>query len=564
METLPAAAAIDWQQFGPALHEELVHLPDKYRLPLLLCCLDNKTHEQAAEELRWPLGTVKTRLARGRELLHARLTNRGLTLSTALLAKVLSESAATAAVPAALVQSTIQAALVVAAGKAAAGGAVSAPVAALTRGVVHAMFLSRLKVVAVVLGVVLLCGAALAFQQLWSGRAGQGQPTTDAQGKPDVRKAPIRLDDMYVIVKAQLYEVDEAFYTRLKNARRVSLDDLEELERRFMHGNPRGDDPWDDALFKLLEKQKLILAGAEVNIADGGEAPFLSRLQSIKCHPSPDQVRKGDKTPQTVRQGVSFIATTRISWDRRYVHLRLTEKAVELQVVNTVKALDANGQEVAAEVPFVDETVHSRMDVVADGGSILIPVHYQPRSARAKRRRWVLCFSPRIYIEEEERAIKKGLFQPTPNENTDRQAGEPAWGKAVEGVQCRLRADKVVWKKGEIPTFKAEIRNDGKRELIVWRVQGASSQLQVDSRVFRWFGDLDAKSSPLGPGMHYEYIAVSLVKDWRDQKGSPELAPGKHTVLFVFLPEATDKGKAAVRAVSNTVEIEIVAIEPKK
>src|SRR5262245_47759648 len=63
METLPASPDIDWRQIGPALHEELFRFPDKYRLPLLLCCLDRKTHEQAAKELSWPVGTVSTRLA---------------------------------------------------------------------------------------------------------------------------------------------------------------------------------------------------------------------------------------------------------------------------------------------------------------------------------------------------------------------------------------------------------------------------------------------------------------------------------------------------------------------
>jgi hypothetical protein len=41
-------------------------------------------------------------------------------------------------------------------------------------------------------------------------------------------------------------------------------------------------------------------------------------------------------------------------------------------------------------------------------------------------------------------------------------AAEAPWGEAVEGVQVRLRADKVQWKAGETPTLHVECRNSGK------------------------------------------------------------------------------------------------------
>jgi len=82
----------------------------------------------------------------------------------------------------------------------------------------------------------------------------------------------------------------------------------------------------------------------------------------------------------------------------------------------------------------------------------------------------------------------------------------------------------------------------------------------VDGQAFRWNGPLDAKSSTLEPGRHYQDIMVALVKDWRNNRGPLILAPGKHTVRFVFLPEAADQG-LAVRVVSNPVEIEIFAAD---
>jgi RNA polymerase sigma factor (sigma-70 family) len=63
----------------PLLHEEINRLPEYYRSPVVLCYIESKTNEQAARELRCPVGTVKGRLARARELLRSRLRRRGVT-----------------------------------------------------------------------------------------------------------------------------------------------------------------------------------------------------------------------------------------------------------------------------------------------------------------------------------------------------------------------------------------------------------------------------------------------------------------------------------------------------
>src|SRR5262249_48290044 len=67
-----------WQDDRRVLREELDRLPERYRLPLLLCYFEGKTNEQAAWQLRWPIGTIRGRLWRAREMLRARLSRRGL------------------------------------------------------------------------------------------------------------------------------------------------------------------------------------------------------------------------------------------------------------------------------------------------------------------------------------------------------------------------------------------------------------------------------------------------------------------------------------------------------
>ena len=96
------------------IHDELGRLPERLRAPLVLCYLQGLTHDVAARQLACPVGTVRSRLARGRNLLHQRITRRGLTLTAAALGGAL-ESIAGAAVsmhlPASLVRSITAAAV---------------------------------------------------------------------------------------------------------------------------------------------------------------------------------------------------------------------------------------------------------------------------------------------------------------------------------------------------------------------------------------------------------------------------------------------------------------------
>lgn len=144
---------LSWQELHSVLDSELSRLPDQWRLPLVICYLEGRTQDEAAGQLGWSKSTLRRRLDKARNALAQRLTRRGIVLSAALSAVLLSDCAASAAPG--LVAATVDAALKVAAGERVVATSTPA-VAVLTQGVLKAMFMTQFNTVAVVM-VAALC-----------------------------------------------------------------------------------------------------------------------------------------------------------------------------------------------------------------------------------------------------------------------------------------------------------------------------------------------------------------------------------------------------------------------
>ena len=150
-----------------AVHEELARLPERYRLPVVLCDLEGQSRTEAARVLGWPLGSVNGRLSRARDLLRDRLARRGFVAPAVLGASV---------APSHIVHA------------AATRSAVSPVVCSLAEGVLSAMRIAKLKVAAVLtVGLLGVAGVGAVVAH-----SGQPQPPTATvqPEKPPAAKPP--------------------------------------------------------------------------------------------------------------------------------------------------------------------------------------------------------------------------------------------------------------------------------------------------------------------------------------------------------------------------------------
>ena len=155
-----------------AVAEEVDRLPEKYRLPVVLCYLSGQTTEEAARRLGCPRGTVLSRLASARRRLHGRLLRRGVVATAGAAAAVLGRKAA-ADVPASLVSATVKSGLWVAAGGAGGAAVVSGSVLSLMEGALKAMLMKKLKWAAAFLTAAALVGSGVG---LWFRQTAVAEP----------------------------------------------------------------------------------------------------------------------------------------------------------------------------------------------------------------------------------------------------------------------------------------------------------------------------------------------------------------------------------------------------
>lgn len=174
-----ADTAFDRREIESLIQEEVRRLPGRYREVVILCFWEGLTQEQAARRLGCPVGTVRSRSARARDLLRTRLTRRGLAPASAIAASMLGRETAfglavSSHVSPALVRSAVRACAVVSSGlslRAAATGSVLF----LTEGFLRSVLMIKIKTV-------VLASAVIGLGFLAAGRGEQNKEV--AEKKP--------------------------------------------------------------------------------------------------------------------------------------------------------------------------------------------------------------------------------------------------------------------------------------------------------------------------------------------------------------------------------------------
>lgn len=238
----PAAA-----EDAARLWAEIDRLPDRYRVPVLLCHFDGLTHPEAARRLGWPVGTVAGRLSRARTRLGRRLVKLGVGLPAV--------GGAVCLTPAAVVASVTRNAITFAAGRV--DPSMPPVVVSLADGVTRAMSAYPIKVAA---AAVLACGLAAGVWGVGPGAiddkaapAGAAEVATPAPPKPADALTRVKVLRQLKQIGLAIHNY-EAAYGHLPRdiadrdgkpllSWRVAL--LPFLDRGGLYGSFKLDEPWD-------------------------------------------------------------------------------------------------------------------------------------------------------------------------------------------------------------------------------------------------------------------------------------------------------------------------------
>ena len=204
MRLAVVSAPDDDAHYGLAVQEEVLRLPDRYRSVVVLCYWEGLTHEQVAARLACPLGTVRSRIARARDLLRKRLVRRG----------VAPEFVETGPAPAflplssALVYSTVKAASKVASGQVV-SKVVAAQVAALTLQFARRMVMMKIGMVAAPTCLVLAASIGLGVGAQTAGRSDSEARPPSGNGVLVPERTPPRPPTQgYIVEPPDLLRVD--------------------------------------------------------------------------------------------------------------------------------------------------------------------------------------------------------------------------------------------------------------------------------------------------------------------------------------------------------------------
>jgi RNA polymerase sigma factor (sigma-70 family) len=303
----------EWSDVVPIIDAELGRLPSWHRDVLVLCLLEGASAEEAAQRLGCPVGTVKSRLARGRQSLRDRLMDRGITPDIALAALSASEWHTAPLSP-----PLIRATLGVIASSATAPG-----VSALTRGATLSMFSKSTVTVSVIAGSIAVAGMAAATWMTPSRAQGPGNGAR-IQAGPSQDLSEVQTNNFkqialafhnYISANDQFpamatYGPDGLPTLSWRVALLPYLNELE-LYRQF-----RQDEPWDSPHNKALAARMPAVFETPVSPAPPGQTRIRGYAGKGTIFDGPQPIRISDITDGTSNTLLVAVADEATPWTK--------------------------------------------------------------------------------------------------------------------------------------------------------------------------------------------------------------------------------------------------------
>jgi RNA polymerase sigma factor (sigma-70 family) len=331
-----------WSDLRPVLDEEISRLPERYRVPVVLCYLEGRSNQEAAEHLGCAEGTVASRLARARERLRVRLTRRGLALSVVALGAALSRETASAAVAPELVETTVRAAGWFLAGNLAAAGTAAVRPATLAEGVLKTMVLTKVQmgVAALVLaGAVAVGGGGLIYRDLAGEPAkAAGAPAAapaDANDGRQLVDVPSQVDGVLLFVGTEVKDGEKVPAGRLL---KIKVGDEEKKVRRLRAGDTVEEGQLLARLEDPVARDLLAIKDQQVDSAKADwKASIKTRDEAEQRYRTMERQYNGG-TARTV--SLEDLRGAKLTWDRYFFEeiskkQAITEAELEARLART-------------------------------------------------------------------------------------------------------------------------------------------------------------------------------------------------------------------------------------
>src|SRR5262245_19512330 len=606
--TAPTPDELTWREVRGAFDAEVGRLPDKFRLPLVLCCLEGRTRTEAARELGWSEGALRGRLDRGRKLLQARFARKGLVLPAIAFPLGLELIAP------------------------AEGAATSTVAASLADGVLRSMAVARAKLAACATAAVLLIGttAGLVLPE----RAGAQPKSPDAppERPANVADAAKNLDTF--ILRVSLAPAGEGKFDPKYTLYHVLLY-VPNLRLEPPPNGPSGKPTeahtritkeqakkllgvlnefgfFDDKVAKeklgLMNARNWPHAGITVRFQGGEDSARKERLLTWlpSMLPPLDAIRgcvDGDAR-KAMDQLLAQLAEERKRWtpspadadfqklqgiwgpDDTDDHLRLGGRAPGKHTIKCVIEWSSMTFKPRVQLdPLLDlETFRGKFELKADRvPRQLIFKGTRDTVTTTETGTWTLLY---------EVTDDKLMFLLPPMGKAPPADGKPRWdqgdrqfllkriptglasewGEASNHVQTRIRAPKAKYAASDPPTFDLDVRDThagiaGKPWHWLAPRVGTVARVEVDGV---WYSSPDSAFKKhalheLKLGQSVErWATVTLINEsWATDGPTPKalvLSPGKHKVRVALDFSPSEAGVAAGPPVSGPLEIEVLPV----